>query len=103
MVLAIPNPILFLIYLSHFPQFQVYLVLQQAFIRHLLYATNLIIGKDIFSPAGSSFTFWGQNHRVKNGCSEASKGQSLCSQTTRFYFKFNVKPLISFKEGGNMI
>lgn len=47
-VLAIPNPILFLIYLPHFPQFQVYLVLQQAFIKHLLYATNLIIGKGIF-------------------------------------------------------
>lgn len=61
-VLAILNPTLFLIYLSHFPQFQVYLALQKAFIKHLFYATNLIIGKGIFphqepvSPSGGRIT-----------------------------------------------
>lgn len=96
-VLPMPNPILSLIYQSSFPLFSPSTV----FIKHLLYARNLVSAKGIFAhlepvlPSGGRITMLRMGAQRQAGPYE--------SQGTTFYFKFNVRPSISFKEGGTVI
>lgn len=87
-VLAIPDLILFLICLSNFPQFQVYLVLQQTFIKHLLYATHLIIAKgfshqELVSPSAGRFTMVRLNAKRQAG---ARASDTLCESNYNVLF-----------------